>query len=285
MFETRKEEASVEEIRELKERLERERPVEWEAFPDIGLYMDQLISYMPRQLIHYGEGESLTSAMVNNYIKDGAMPRAEGKRYSRTHLAYLTALCALKQVLSVKDAGLLLAAASEGRPPQKLYEQFREELDRALDVTAGSLDGSAEAEELRRRGGDKGEFGATTGRPRRVGWFDAVATKYGCMVQGATQVALTCLDVLGYLDEIQVCTGYEIDGKVTKDFPVPALLERAKPVFTTLPGWKSDIRGITDYDALPANAKAYVDFIEKEIETPIRIVSTGPKRHEITLRG
>ena len=118
----------MEEIRELKERLERERPVEWEAFPDIGLYMDQLISYMPRQLIHYGEGESLTSAMVNNYIKDGAMPRAEGKRYSRTHLAYLTALCALKQVLSVKDAGLLLAAASEGRPPQKLYEQFREEL-------------------------------------------------------------------------------------------------------------------------------------------------------------
>ncbi len=139
-------------------------------------------------------------------------------------------------------------------------------------------------DELRRRGGDKGEFGATTGRPRRVGWFDTVATKYGCMVQGATQVALTCLDVLGYLDEIQVCTGYEIDGKVTKDFPVPALLERAKPVFTTLPGWKSDIRGITDYDALPANAKAYVDFIEKEIETPIRIVSTGPKRHEITLR-
>ena len=143
MFETRKEEASVEEIRELKERLERERPVEWEAFPDIGLYMDQLISYMPRQLIHYGEGESLTSAMVNNYIKDGAMPRAEGKRYSRTHLAYLTALCALKQVLSVKDAGLLLAAASEGRPPQKLYEQFREELDRALDVTAGSRGGGA----------------------------------------------------------------------------------------------------------------------------------------------
>lgn len=139
-------------------------------------------------------------------------------------------------------------------------------------------------DELRRRGGDKGEFGATTGRPRRVGWFDTVATKYGCMIQGATQVALTCLDVLGYLDEIQVCTAYEIDGKVTKDFPVPALLERAKPVFATLPGWKSDVRGITSYDALPANAKAYVDFIEKEIETPIKIVSTGPKRHEITQR-
>lgn len=139
-------------------------------------------------------------------------------------------------------------------------------------------------DELRRRGGDKGEFGATTGRPRRVGWFDAVATRYGCMIQGATQVALTCLDVLGYLDEIQVCTAYEIDGKITKDFPVPALLERAKPVFTTLPGWKCDVRGVTEYQDLPAEAKAYVDFLEQEIETPIKIVSTGPKRHEITHR-
>ena len=139
-------------------------------------------------------------------------------------------------------------------------------------------------DELRRRGGDKGEFGATTGRPRRVGWFDTVATRYGCMIQGATQVALTCLDVLSYLDEIPVCTAYEIDGQVTKQFPVPALLERAKPVFTTLPGWKTNIRGVTDYNALPANAKAYVDFLEQEIETPIRIVSTGPKRHEIAMR-
>ncbi len=139
-------------------------------------------------------------------------------------------------------------------------------------------------DELRRRGGDKGEFGATTGRPRRVGWFDTVATRYGCMIQGATQVALTCLDVLGYLDEIPVCTAYEVDGQVTKDFPVPALLDRARPVFTTLPGWKCDIRGITDYAALPANAKAYVDFLETEIGVPITLVSTGPKRHEIAWR-
>lgn len=139
-------------------------------------------------------------------------------------------------------------------------------------------------DELRRRGGDKGEFGATTGRPRRVGWFDAVATRYGCMIQGATEVALTCLDVLGYLDEIPVCTAYEIDGTLTRDFPVPALLERAKPVFTTLPGWKCDVRGITRYEDLPPQAKAYVDFLEQAIETPIRIVSTGPKRHEITYR-
>ena len=141
-----------------------------------------------------------------------------------------------------------------------------------------------EGDELRRRGGDQGEFGATTGRPRRVGWFDAVATRYGCMVQGATQAALTCLDVLGYLDEIKVCVGYEIDGEVTGVFPTTPRLMRAKPVFETLPGWKSDVRGITDYGALPANARGYVEFLEQRIGVPITIVSTGPKRHEIALR-
>ena len=141
-----------------------------------------------------------------------------------------------------------------------------------------------EAEELRRRGGDAGEYGATTGRPRRVGWFDTVATRYGCMVQGTTQVALTAIDCLGYLDEIKVCTGYEINGKVTRDFPVPALLDQAKPVYTMLPGWKCDIRGVTDFNALPQQAKDYVAFLEKEIGCPITIVSTGPKRHEICYR-
>lgn len=139
-------------------------------------------------------------------------------------------------------------------------------------------------DELRRRGGDKGEFGATTGRPRRVGWFDTVATRYGCMIQGATEVALTCLDVLGYMDEIKVCTGYEIDGQVTDRFPVSAKLGRAKAVYTTLPGWNCDIRGITDYNALPVQAKAYVDFLEAQIGVPIKIVSTGPERHETAYR-
>ena len=138
--------------------------------------------------------------------------------------------------------------------------------------------------ELRRRGGDKGEFGATTGRPRRVGWFDTVATKYGCMVQGTTQVALTCLDVLGYLEEIPVCTGYEIDGPVTRSFPTTPALMRAKPVFTTLPGWNCDIRGCTDYSSLPKNAQAYVDFLEQHIDAPITMVSTGPRREEMTYR-
>jgi len=142
-----------------------------------------------------------------------------------------------------------------------------------------------EAETLRTNGGDAGEYGATTGRPRRVGWFDAVATKYGCMVQGATDVVLTAIDVLGYMDEIKICTAYEIDGQITDKFPVSRDLSRAKPVYETLPGWKCDIRGVRDYDALPEKAHAYVDFIEKHIGVPIKLVCTGPERHAITVRG
>lgn len=141
-----------------------------------------------------------------------------------------------------------------------------------------------EADELRRRGGDGGEFGATTGRPRRMGWFDAVATRYGCRIQGATEVAFTVLDVLGYLDEIPVCVGYEIDGEVTKNFPATVKLEKAKPVLTTLPGWKCDIRGIKKYEDLPENCRNYIEFVEKEIGVPITMVSNGPGRDDIILR-
>lgn len=141
-----------------------------------------------------------------------------------------------------------------------------------------------EAQELRVRGGDKGEFGATTGRPRRVGWFDAVATRYGCMMQGATQVALTNMDVLGYLPEIPVCVAYEIDGERTENFPVTPLLERAKPVYEMLPGWMCDTRGIRKYEDLPENARRYVEFIEARIGAPVRFVSNGPRRDEIIIR-
>ena len=141
-----------------------------------------------------------------------------------------------------------------------------------------------EADELRRRGGDGGEFGATTGRPRRMGWFDAVATRYGCRIQGATEVAFTVLDVLGYLDELPVCVGYEIDGKVTKDFSTTVKLAKAKPVYTTLPGWKCDIRGIKNYEELPENCRKYIEFIEKEIQVPITMVSNGPGRDDIIHR-
>ena len=141
-----------------------------------------------------------------------------------------------------------------------------------------------EADELRKRGGDGGEFGVTTGRPRRMGWFDAVASRYGCKMQGATEAVLTVLDVLGYLDELPICVGYEIDGEVTRDFPVTAKLGKAKPVYKVLPGWKSDIRGIKEYDKLPENCRKYIEFIEKELETPIKMVSNGPGRDEIIFR-
>lgn len=141
-----------------------------------------------------------------------------------------------------------------------------------------------EADELRKRGGDGGEFGATTGRPRRMGWFDCVASKYGCRLQGTTDVAFTVLDVLGYLEEIPVCTGYEIDGEVTTDFPVTARLEKAKPVLKTLPGWKTDIRGITRYEDLPKNCRKYVEFVESQIGYPITMVSNGPGRKDIIYR-
>ncbi len=141
-----------------------------------------------------------------------------------------------------------------------------------------------EAEELRKRGGDKGEYGATTGRPRRVGWFDAVASRYGCRIQGATEVALTVLDALGYLDEIPICVGYDIDGTVTKDFPTTAKLAKAKPVLKVLHGWKSDIRGIKNYDDLPANCRNYIETIEAELGVPVTMVSNGPGRDEIIYR-
>ena len=141
-----------------------------------------------------------------------------------------------------------------------------------------------EADELRRRGGDGGEFGATTGRPRRMGWFDCVASKYGCRLQGTTDVAFTVLDVLGYLDEIPVCVGYEINGEVTTDFPTTGKLEIAKPVLKTLPGWKTDIRGIRNYEELPENCRNYIEFVEEQIGYPITMVSNGPGRNDIIYR-
>ena len=141
-----------------------------------------------------------------------------------------------------------------------------------------------EAQKMRLHGGDKGEFGATTGRPRRMGWFDCVATRYGCAVQGATEVVLTALDCLSYLEKISLCVGYEIDGKVTKDFPVTPLLKKAKPVLVTMDGWHCDIRGIKEFDKLPQQAQDYVNFIEKEIGVKIAYVSNGPKREEIIRR-
>ena len=141
-----------------------------------------------------------------------------------------------------------------------------------------------EADELRRRGGDGGEYGATTGRPRRMGWFDAVASKYGCRIQGTTDVAFTVLDVLGYLDEIPVCTGYEINSQVTTEFPATSMLAKAKPVLAVLPGWKADIRGIKKYENLPENCRKYIEFVEQQLGFPITMISNGPGREDIIYR-
>ena len=178
-------------------------------------------------------------------------------------------------------------AVGVGVPPTSIRSVIAVTKAYSSAVGAGAfpcrLDGE-EAEELRRRGGDAGEYGVKTGRPRDVGWYDCVASRYGCSIQGATEVALTCLDVLGYLDEIKVCTAYEIDGKLTRDFPVTPLLNHAKPVYTTLPGWNCDLRGITEWEKLPKQAQDYVLFLEQELGVPIKTVSTGPKRHEILHR-
>ena len=141
-----------------------------------------------------------------------------------------------------------------------------------------------EAEELRKRGGDRGEYGATTGRPRRVGWFDCVATRYGCEMQGATAVAMTNLDVLGYLDEIPVCVAYELNGERVDHFPVTPKLEQCKPIYVKLPGWKCDTRGIKNFDELPENARHYIEFLEKEVGCPFKLISNGPRRDEIIYR-
>ena len=179
------------------------------------------------------------------------------------------------------------ATVGAGIPPYEIKKVYTVVKAYSSAVGAGAFVSEIfgdEAQELRVRGGDGGEFGATTGRPRRMGWFDCVATRYGCMLQGATDVAFTVIDALSYLDEIPVCVASEIDGKETKEFPVTPVLEKAKPVFKVLPGWKCDIRGITKYEDLPENARNYIEFIEKEIGFPITIVSNGPKRSEIIYR-
>ena len=178
-------------------------------------------------------------------------------------------------------------AIGAGIPPYEIKEIITVVKAYSSAVGAGEfvseLHGE-EADELRNRGGDGGEFGATTGRPRRVGWLDTVASRYGVRMQSATQVALTVLDVLGYLDEIPICTAYDIDGEITKDFPVTARLAKAKPVFTVLPGWKCDIRGIKKFEDLPENCKKYIEFVEKEIGVKITMISNGPGRSEIIYR-
>ena len=179
------------------------------------------------------------------------------------------------------------AAVGAGVPPHQIKQIIAVSKAYSSAVGAGAFVSEIfgeEAEVLRKRGGDRGEYGATTGRPRRVGWFDAVASRYGCMLQGATDVCLSLLDVPCYLDKIPVCVAYEIDGEITKDFPISPLLDRAKPVYEYIDGWKCDITQIDNYEDLPENAKKYVDFIESQIGFPITYISNGPRREQVLTR-
>ena len=179
-------------------------------------------------------------------------------------------------------------AIGAGIPPYKIEQIVTVVKAYSSAVGAGAFVSEIfgeEADELRRRGGDGGEYGATTGRPRRMGWFDVVASKYGCRIQGTTDVAFTVLDVLGYLDKIPVCVGYEIDGEVTTEFPTTQKLERAKPVLEVLDGWNCDIRGIRKYEELPENCRKYIEFVEEKIGFPITMISNGPKREDIIYRN
>ena len=222
------------------------------------------------------------SRFLNEALKDGKTVLLEGQLGSLKDPDH-----GIYPMVTSSSTLAAYGAIGAGIPPYEIKDIITVVKAYSSAVGAGAFVSEIfgdEAEELRKRGGDHGEYGATTGRPRRVGWFDAVATRYGCRIQGATEVALTVLDVLGYLDEIPVCVGYEIDGKVTKDFPTTAKLEKAKPVIEKLPGWKCNIRGIRKYEDLPENCREYVEFVEKEIGTPITMVSNGPGRDEIIYR-
>jgi len=178
-------------------------------------------------------------------------------------------------------------AAGAGVPPYEIKEIIAVSKAYSSSVGAGAFVSEIfgdEAEELRKRGGDGGEYGATTGRPRRVGWYDCVASRYGCKVQGATQVALTVIDPLGYLDEIPMCVGYDIDGEEHQDFPNTTYLYRAKPILKKMPGWKCDVTGIRSFEDLPKECQEYVNEIERQIQCPITMVSNGPAREDIIKR-
>ena len=239
---------------------------------------DELVTY--REMIRPYVCD--VSAYLHNAIKEGKKILLEGQLGSLKDPDH-----GIYPMVTSSSTLAAYGAIGAGIPPYEIKDITTVVKAYSSAVGAGAFVSEIfgdEAEELRNRGGDGGEYGATTGRPRRVCWFDAVATRYGCRIQGATEVAFTVLDVLGYLDEIPVCIGYEIDGEVTRDFPTTAKLEKAKPVFTKLPGWKTDIRGIKNYADLPENCRKYIEFVEKEIEVPITMVSNGPGRDDIILK-
>ena len=224
-----------------------------------------------------------TSLFLNNALKEGKEVLLEGQLGSLKDPDH-----GIYPMVTSSSTLAGYGAIGAGIPPYEIKKIITVCKAYSSAVGAGAFVSEIfgeEADELRRRGGDGGEYGATTGRPRRMGWYDCVASKYGCRLQGATDVAFTVLDVLGYLDEIPVCVAYDIDGEITTDFPTTAKLEKAKPVIEKLPGWKCDIRGIKNYEDLPENCRKYIEFIEEKIGYPITMVSNGPGRNDIIYRN
>lgn len=241
---------------------------EQEVYNKLMEYKDQLAEYV---------GDAFM--FIHNALKEGKNILLEGQLGSLKDTDF-----GIFPMVTSSNTIAGYGAVGAGIPPYEIKEIITVVKAYSSAVGAGEFVSEIfgdEADELRRRGGDGGEFGATTGRPRRMGWLDLVATRYGCMVQGATQIAFTVLDVLGYLDEIPVCVGYELDGEVIDYFPSTTKLKRCKPVLKKLKGWKCSISGITEYDKLPKECREYIEFAEKYIGVPITMVSNGPSRSDI----
>lgn len=238
------------------------------------------------KLMHYKEVlkpfVSDTTAFIYEAVKSGKNILLEGQLGALKDMDF-----GIYPMVTSSNTIAGYGAVGAGIPPYEIKEIVTVVKAYSSAVGAGEFVSEIfgeEADELRKRGGDCGEYGATTGRPRRMGWLDLVATRYGCRVQGTTSIAFTVLDALGYLDEIKVCTGYEIDGQVTKNFPAPYKLKYATPVYETLPGWKCDISNIKTYSDLPEECKNYIKFAEDYIGIPIKILSNGPSRDNIIYR-
>lgn len=237
---------------------------------------DKLMEY--KEILAPYVGDSFT--FIHNAVKEGKNILLEGQLGALKD----TDFGIYPMVTSSNTIAGYGAVGAGGIPPYEIKDIVTVVKAYSSAVGAGEFVSEIfgeEAEKLRNFGGDGGEYGATTGRPRRMGWLDLVATRYGCQVQGATQVAFTVLDALGYLDEIPVCVAYELDGQVIDYFPSTTKLKRCKPVLKTLKGWKTDITGIKEYSKLPKECREYIEFAEKEIGVPITMVSNGPAREDI----
>lgn len=223
-----------------------------------------------------------TSAYLDKAVKEGKNILLEGQLGALKDTDH-----GIYPMVTSSSTLAAFGAVGAGIPPYEIKDVVTVVKAYSSAVGAGAFVSELfgeEADELRKRGGDGGEFGATTGRPRRVGWFDAVATRYGCRMQGTTEVALTVIDPLGYLEEIPICVGYDINGEEHQDFPNTTYLYQAKPILKTLPGWKCDVTGIRRWEDLPKECQEYVNEIERQLGFPITMVSNGPGRDDIIPR-